>query len=339
MPLKLILQINYLIKFELLNFNRTQVIIFAIMHEETNYNLIVVTGPTAGGKTRFGALLANELNSEIISADSRQIYKRMNLGTGKDYDDYVIGDKTIPYHLIDIHEPGYKYNVFEYQQDFTRIFKEIHARGKTPILCGGTGMYIEAVTQNYKLIAVPVNDKLRNELNDKSLPELEEILAKYKSLHNKSDSDTKKRAIRAIEIEEYYLKNPEKKSQLPSIKPIFFGVKFDRDSRRKRITERLHIRLQEGMVEEVKSLLAEGILPENLEYYGLEYKFLSWYLTNKITYDEMVEKLNTAIHQFAKRQMTWFRKMERNGIKIHWLDGYLPMEDKLNKALSILHRN
>ncbi len=306
------------------------------MEEANNYNLIVVLGPTATGKTRFAALLADKLEAEIISADSRQVYKKMDLGTGKDYEDYFVDGKKIPAHLIDIHEAGYKYNVFEYQKDFFTAFEEIRSSGKPVILCGGTGMYIEAVTKGYQLIQVPVNASLRDNLKDKSLNELEELLKTYKTLHNRSDTDTVKRAVRAIEIAEYYQANDIKEQRLPEIKPIYFGISVDRETRRQRITKRLKIRLKEGMIEEVQHLLDNNIPPSDLIYYGLEYKFVTEYLTGQLDFDTMQERLNTAIHQFAKRQMTWFRKMEREGIKINWIDGLLPPEERLQEALQIL---
>lgn len=320
------------------NFTETQYLKF-VEHTDHNFNLLVVLGPTATGKTRFAAELAATLDTEIISADSRQIYRRMDLGTGKDYEDYIVKGKQIPYHLIDIHEPGYKYNVYEYQQDFLKIFSEMREREKTPILCGGTGMYIEAVTKGYKLISVPVNEPLRKKLEGKSLQELEARLAAYKKLHNKTDTDTKKRAIRAIEIEEYYASNPEAEKNLPEINPLYIGISCDREIRRERITQRLHHRLENGMIEEVKQLMENGISPEDLIYYGLEYKYITNYLTGIMNYDEMVQKLNVSIHQFAKRQMTWFRKMEREGIPIYWIDTSLPMTKKLSLALDYIKTN
>jgi tRNA dimethylallyltransferase len=307
-----------------------------LKYPDSNFNLIVILGPTASGKTSFAAQLAHRIDGEIISADSRQIYRRMNLGTGKDYGDYIVDGENIPVHLIDIHEPGYKYNVFEYQKDFQSVFDLIRRKNKYPILCGGTGLYIEAVTKGYKLISVPVNDPLRKNLEDKTIVELEEILTAYKKLHNKTDSDTVKRAIRAIEIEEYYLTHPEFDFKVTEINPVYIGVKFEREKRRERITLRLKQRLESGMIEEIKSLLDEGINPEDLIYYGLEYKFITQFLNNIITYDEMVFHLNIAIHQFAKRQMTWFRKMEKEGCLIHWLDGELPLSKKISKSLEII---
>lgn len=296
------------------------------------YNLIVVLGPTATGKTRFAAELAAHIGGEIISADSRQIYRRMDLGTGKDYEDYKVNGKNTPYHLIDIHEPGYKYNVYEYQKDFLESFSHIISRNKKAILCGGTGMYIEAVTSGYKLLAVPINPELRKQLDNKTLSELVKILHTYRTLHNISDSDTIKRAVRAIEIEEHYIQYPETDSDYPEIRPAFLGILCEREIRRQRITSRLKSRLDAGMIEEVKGLLDEGIPASDLIYYGLEYKFITLYLTGELSYAEMTEKLNIAIHQFAKRQMTWFRKMERQGIKIHWIDTMLPVQEKLNIA-------
>lgn len=260
----------------------------------------------------------------------------MNIGTGKDYTDYIVNGKKIPYHLIDIKEPGYKYNVHEYQKDFFSAFSGIRNQNKIPILCGGTGMYIEAVTKKYKLISVPVNTSLRKRLEKKTLNELEIQLAQYKKLHNKTDTDTKKRAIRAIEIEEYYANQPEIKYDLPEIKPVYIGLSCDRSIRRQNITRRLHFRLENGMIEEVEQLLKEGISPEDLIYYGLEYKFITQYLTGILEYDEMVKKLNISIHQFAKRQMTWFRKMEREGVNIFWIDSSITLSEKLRMGINYL---
>ena len=299
-------------------------------------NLITITGPTAGGKTLFAAHLAKMLNTEIISADSRQVYKEMNLGTGKDYEDYKINGDLIPYHLIDIHEPGYKYNVFEFQQDFVQAFEDISSRNKIPLLVGGTGMYIEAVTKGYKLVSVPVNERLRKELENKELAELVSILISMKAdLHNSTDTKNKKRTIRAIEIADYLEKNEHIDTYFPKIHPLVFGVKYDRNSRRKRISERLKARLESGMIEEVQGLLKK-VRADDLMYYGLEYKFITLYLTGKLSREEMEQKLEIAIHQFAKRQMTWFRKIEREGTKIHWLDGHMPLEEKLDRAKLVL---
>jgi tRNA dimethylallyltransferase len=303
---------------------------------DKNYNLITILGPTASGKTRLAAEIAFKLGGEIISADSRQLYRKMNLGTGKDYSDYTIDTTLIPFHLIDIHDPGYKYSVFEYQHDFFLTFLSVAERGKMPILCGGSGMYIEAVTKGYKLINVPVDESLRKSLENKSLDELKGILAKFRTLHNNTDTDTKKRAIRAIEIEEYYAMNPEINVELPVINPVYIGLKYERETQRKQITERLKQRLNNGMIDEVQSLINEGINPEDLIYYGLEYKYITEYLLGKSDYTAMVDRLNIAIHQFAKRQMTWFRKMERAGCNINWIDAEIPMKDKLNIAFEIL---
>ncbi|MBN1598747.1 MAG: tRNA (adenosine(37)-N6)-dimethylallyltransferase MiaA [Bacteroidales bacterium] len=302
------------------------------------FNLIVVLGPTATGKTSFAAHLANAINSEIISADSRQVYRHMNLGTGKDYSDYIVNGKIIPCHLIDIREPGTKYNIFEYQNDFFQVYKNLINKGITPILCGGTGLYIESIVKQYKLIAVPVNEKLRAKLSDKTLEELEQILSNYKILHNRTDTDTLKRALRAIEIEEYYKSHPDLSQNFPEIKPVYIGISTDRETRRQNITERLHKRIANGMIEEVKFLLQKNISPDDLIYYGLEYKYITLHLVGKLSYEEMVKKLNAAIHQFAKRQMTWFRKMEREDCNIHWIDTREKMEIKLATALSILGR-
>ena len=303
------------------------------------YDLITIIGPTASGKTPLATALADKLGTEIISGDSRQVYRRMDLGTGKDLKDYVIDGKPVSYHLIDIVEPGYKYNVFEYQRDFLKAYEAIAAKGKLPILCGGTGMYVESVLKGYRLLPVPENPELRASLEGKSLEELTHILEGYKKLHNSTDVDTAKRAVRAIEIEEYYKQQPPEYREFPSLNSLIIGVDIDRELRRKKITLRLKQRLDEGMVEEVKSLLAEGIHPDNLIYYGLEYKFLTLYAIGKLTYEEMFHQLETAIHQFAKRQMTWFRGMERRGFTIHWLDATLPMQEKLEQIIKLINTN
>ena len=303
------------------------------------YDLITILGPTASGKTPLAASLADRLGAEIISGDSRQVYRRMDLGTGKDLVDYTVEGRQVPYHLIDIVEPGYKYNVFEYQRDFLKAYQEITAKNKLPILCGGTGMYIESVLKGYRLLPVPENPELRASLEGKSLEELTGILAGYKKLHNSTDVDTGKRAIRAIEIEEYYKQQPPEYREFPSLKSLIIGVDIDRELRREKITRRLKQRLDEGMVEEVRGLLAEGIDPENLIYYGLEYKFLTQYAIGELTFEEMFHQLETAIHQFAKRQMTWFRGMERRGFTIHWLDATLSMEEKIEQITNLINTN
>jgi len=303
------------------------------------YDLITILGPTASGKTPLATVLADKLGTEIISGDSRQVYRRMDLGTGKDLADYKVEGRSVPYHLIDIVEPGYKYNVFEYQRDFLRAYESIVAKGKLPILCGGTGMYIESVLKGYRLLPVPENPQLRASLEGKSLEELTRILESYKKLHNSTDVDTVKRAIRAIEIEEYYRQQPLEYREFPSLKSLIVGVDIDRELRREKITRRLKQRLDEGMVEEVKGLLAEGIHPDNLIYYGLEYKFLTQYVIGELTYEEMFRQLETAIHQFAKRQMTWFRGMERRGFTIHWLDATLPTEEKVERIINLINTN
>lgn len=298
------------------------------------YDMITIIGPTASGKTPLAAALATRIGAEIISGDSRQVYRRMDLGTGKDLADYVVDGQPVPYHLIDVAEPGYKYNVFEYQRDFLRAYEDIRRRGKMPLLCGGTGLYIEAVLKGYRLIPVPENPELRERLADKSLDELTAILASYKQLHNTTDVDTVKRAIRAIEIEEYYLRQPVGAREFPAIRSLLVGVDIDRERRREKITRRLRQRLEEGMVDEVRRLLEEGIAPDDLIYYGLEYKFLTQYVLGQLSYDEMFCGLETAIHQFAKRQMTWFRGMERRGFTIRWIDATLPMEEKVERILA-----
>lgn len=301
-----------------------------------NYELITILGPTASGKTALAAALAARLDTEIISADSRQLYRGMDIGTGKDLADYVVDGKLIPYHLIDICDPGYKYNVFEYQHDFFRVFTSLRDRGLVPILCGGTGLYIEAVLKGYKLLDVPPNPALRERLREKSLPELEILLASYKVLHNKTDVDSVQRAIRAIEIEEFYRTQAPDVREYAPLNSLLVGVAIDRELRREKISKRLRARLDEGMVDEVRRILSNGVAPEDLIYYGLEYKFLTLYIIGKLTYEEMVSQLEIAIHQFAKRQMTWFRGMERRGCTIHWLDATLPMADKVEQILTWL---
>ena len=303
------------------------------------YDLITILGPTASGKTSLATALADKLGTEIISGDSRQVYRRMDLGTGKDLADYTIEGRSVPYHLIDIVEPGYKYNVFEYQRDFLKAYESIVAKDKLPVLCGGTGMYIESVLKGYRLLPVPENPELRASLEGKSLEELARILEGYKKLHNSTDVDTAKRAIRAIEIEEYYKQQPLEYREFPSLKSLIIGVDIDRELRREKITRRLKQRLDEGMVDEVRGLLAEGIGAENLIYYGLEYKFLTQYAIGELTYEEMFHQLETAIHQFAKRQMTWFRGMERRGFVIHWLDATLSMEEKVERIINLINTN
>ncbi len=303
------------------------------------YNLITILGPTASGKTPLAAALAMRMGTEIISADSRQVYRRMDLGTGKDLADYTIGETQVPYHLIDICEPGYKYNVFEYQRDFLQAYEQITAKGKTPVLCGGTGMYLESVLRGYRLIPVPENPELRQALENKTLEELTDMLGRYKTLHNTTDVDTVKRAVRAIEIEEYYLRTDVQEREFPQLKSLVIGVDINRELRREKISRRLRQRLDEGMVDEVRRLLDEGVPAENLIYYGLEYKYLTQYVIGEIMYDEMVRQLEIAIHQFAKRQMTWFRGMERRGIQIQWIDASRPMDEKVEDILKLFTAN
>jgi len=300
--------------------------------------MITILGPTASGKTPVAARLAMEIGGEVISADSRQVYRRMDIGTGKDLEDYMVsqrdGSFVIPYHLIDIREPGTKYNLFEYQQDFFDAYQDIRSRGKVPILCGGTGLYIEAVLKGYHLSPVPQNQELRDRLEGKTLAELTQMLTELKqktgsNMHNTTDVDSCQRAIRAIEIETYNIEHPTPRRELPPVDSIIIGIDIDRELRREKITRRLKARLDEGMVDEVKTLLEEGISPEDLIYYGLEYKFVTEYLMGKTSFDEMFTRLEIAIHQFAKRQMTWFRGMERRGFKINWIDATLPMDEKI----------
>lgn len=293
------------------------------------YNLITILGPTATGKTTVATHLARAIDGEIISADSRQIYRGMDLGTGKDLSEYTIDGQEVPYHLIDIVDAGYKYNVFEYQRDFLQAFADISNRNKIPVLCGGTGLYIEAILKGYRLIQVPDNLEFRKQFEGKTLEELTQILSTYKTLHNTTDVDTVKRAIRAIEIAEYYQHHPEIKTDYPDIRPLIVGLDISRDERRARITSRLKTRLEEGMVDEVRRLLDSGIAPDDLIYYGLEYKYLTLYVTGRLTFEEMFSQLEMEIHRFAKRQMTWFRGMERRGLSIHWIDTSLPLSDKI----------
>lgn len=301
-------------------------------------DLITVLGPTATGKTSFVVHLAHLLNAQIISADSRQVYRGMDLGTGKDLSEYTLNGQQIPYHLIDIVEAGTKYNVFEYQNDFLKAYEQIVAENSFPILCGGSGMYIEAVLKGYRLANVPENAQLRISLEPYTLDELSIRLAEMKRLHNTSDVDTKKRAIRAIEIESYYQEHPETDLSYPEFNALIFGIKLHRQEVKQRITERLKQRLRDGMIDEVEQLIIQGVAPEALAYYGLEYKFIVQYLQHEFSYNTMVEKLNIAIHQFAKRQMTWFRRMERGGFKIHWIDGLASMEEKVHVAMSLIQR-
>lgn len=292
-------------------------------------NLITLLGPTASGKTNVATHLAAAINGEIISADSRQVYKEMNIGTGKDLNEYTVNGKFIPYHLIDRVNAGYKYNVYEFQHDFEKAYTDICSRNKQPILCGGTGLYLEAVLKGYRLVNVPENPSLRKSLSTKSLAELTELLSRYKKMHNKSDVDSSKRTIRAIEIAEYYQTHPLVETNFPSINSIIFGLDISREERRNRISYRLKKRMDEGMIDEVKNLLDGGITANDLIYYGLEYKYITLYCTQQITYKEMLEQLEVAIHQFAKRQMTWFRGMEKRGFTIQWIDALLPIEEKI----------
>ena len=305
-----------------------------------NKRMITILGPTASGKTDLAAHLAARLDAEIISADSRQVYRGMDIGTGKDLVDYTVDGKTVPYHLIDICEPGTKYNLFRYQKDFLDSYEDIRSRGVLPILCGGTGLYIEAVLKGYNLSPVPQNPELRKALEEKSLDELTAMLVDLKEknhsvMHNKTDVDSCQRAIRAIEIETYNLTKPTEERQCPPIDSLIIGVDIDREMRREKITNRLKARLEEGMVDEIAGLLKRGIPAEDLIYYGLEYKYVTEYLIGKLSYDEMFRQLEIAIHQFAKRQMTWFRGMERRGFTIHWVNAAQKMEDKLEEILSL----
>lgn len=302
----------------------------------SGYDLLVITGPTASGKTSLAVGVAKKVDGEIISADSRQVYRRMNLGTGKDYDDYGIDGTRMPCHLIDIVDPGYKYNVFEFQRDFIKVYTSLRECKVFPVVCGGSGMYIDSVITGYKMFEVPPDSGLRMKLEKKSLEELRAILSTYKNPHNTTDLENKKRLIRAIEIAHFDNNKGKSKVENPKIRSLVVGVMLERDSRRKRISERLIQRLNQGMVDEVKQLIDEGISTEVLIYYGLEYKYITLYLTGKLSYDEMVRDLEIAIHQFAKRQMTWFRGMEKRGIKIHWIDGELANGEKVLRVMELL---
>lgn len=321
------------------------------------HSMITILGPTASGKTSLAAALAAQIDTldasiwggstkgaEIISADSRQVYRGMDIGTGKDLEDYTVEGKLIPYHLIDICDAGTKYNLFQYQQDFYDAYLDITHRGVLPILCGGTGLYIESVLKGYHLSPVPQNPALRSSLEGKTLEELTDMLVDLKAkngshMHNRTDVDTAQRAIRAIEIETYNLEHPMPERELPAVDSLVIGVSIDRDARRDKITRRLKQRLENGMVEEIKGLLDRGILAENLLYYGLEYKFITEYVIGKTSYEEMLRGLEIAIHQFAKRQMTWFRGMERRGFTIHWIDALQPMEQKVEQVLELMKSN
>lgn len=307
-----------------------------------NQKMITILGPTASGKTSVAAALALRTGGEIISADSRQVYRRMDIGTGKDLADYTIGDVHIPYHLIDIAEPGTKYNLFQYQQDFHAAYNDIRSRGKLPILCGGTGLYIEAVLGGYSLSPVPQNQKLRESLEGKSLDQLTQMLVQLKqkngsNMHNRTDVDTAQRAIRAIEIETYNLEHPTPERQMPPVDSLVIGINIDRELRREKITRRLKARLEEGMCDEIRSLIDGGVNPDDLIYYGLEYKFVTEYVVGRTSYDEMFRQLEIAIHQFAKRQMTWFRGMERRGYTIHWIDAAQSMDEKVEAIMSLMN--
>lgn len=301
-----------------------------------SYNLVTVLGPTACGKTTFAVALADYLHTAVISADSRQVYRSMDLGTGKDLGEYILEGRAVPHHLIDIVDAGYKYNVFEFQRDFLDVYTALRTEGQLPVMCGGTGMYIESVLRGYRLIEVPENNELRDSLADKSLEELTAILKSYKRLHNTTDVDTCKRAIRAIEIEEYYRTNEASIRDFPKINSLTIGLDISRELRRERISRRLRERLDLGMVDEVRGILASGVKPDDLIYYGLEYKYLTLYVIGALNYDDMVNQLEIAIHQFAKRQMTYFRGMERRGVNINWIDASLSAEEKLFRVNQLL---
>ncbi|MBQ3188154.1 MAG: tRNA (adenosine(37)-N6)-dimethylallyltransferase MiaA [Bacteroidaceae bacterium] len=295
----------------------------------SSYDMLAVVGPTACGKTSLAVELALALHGEVLSADSRQVYRGMDIGTGKDLNEYMRDGVAVPVHMVDIVDAGEKYNLFEFQRDFLHAYEKIRSRGSLPIMCGGSGMYVESVLRGYRLIPVPENTALRNELANKTLDELTAILATYKKLHNNTDTDTVKRAIRAIEIEEYYKKIPVGEREFPKIRTLTVGLDVSREVRRERISRRLHARMEQGLVEEVERLLASGLTAEQLIYYGLEYKFVTLYIKGELTRKQMIDELEIAIHQFAKRQMTWFRGMERRGIDVKWVDTTLPMSSQV----------
>lgn len=295
----------------------------------SSYDMLAVVGPTACGKTSLAVELALALHGEVLSADSRQVYRGMDIGTGKDLNEYMRDGVAVPVHMVDIVDAGEKYNLFEFQRDFLHAYEKIRSKGSLPIMCGGSGMYVESVLRGYKLIPVPENTALRNELANKTLDELTAILATYKKLHNNTDTDTVKRAIRAIEIEEYYKKIPVGEREFPKIRTLTVGLDVSREVRRERISRRLHARMEQGLVEEVERLLASGLTAEQLIYYGLEYKFVTLYIKGELTRKQMIDELEIAIHQFAKRQMTWFRGMERRGIDVKWVDTTLPMSSQV----------
>jgi tRNA dimethylallyltransferase len=301
-----------------------------------NFDLITILGPTACGKTKLAVALADRIGGEILSADSRQVYRGMDIGTGKDLADYEINGHGIPYHLIDIAEPGSKYNVYEFQGDFLKAYKDVVSRGVQPIMCGGTGLYLESVLRGYRLIPVPENPALRKSLEGKTLAELTEILKGYKTLHNTTDVDTCKRAIRAIEIEECYRNTPVEVGAFPTLRSLNIGVDISREQRRELISSRLEKRLQEGMIDEIKGLLDRGIPADDLIYYGLEYKYVTLYVTGQLEYKYLLQELEVAIHQFAKRQMTWFRGMERRGIHIDWIPFEWSTEDKVARIIELM---
>jgi tRNA dimethylallyltransferase len=304
--------------------------------EKERPNLIAILGPTATGKTAFAACLADRIGGEVISADSRQVYRGMDIGTGKDYGDFIVEGRAVPYHLIDILEAGEEYNVYLFKRDFQKAFTEITSRKRIPVLCGGTGLYIESVLRQYRLWQVPANEALRTELEKQSSETLEEMLRSFGPLHNQTDTVNRQRLVRAIEIAMHRESVPELPGDEPGIHALVIGIRIERMERRRRITERLARRLKEGLVEEVEGLLKRGIPPERMEYYGLEYRYVNRYLAGEITFEEMVRDLNSAIHRFAKRQMTYFRGMEKRGVKIHWIDSLLPMEEKISQALTLL---
>ena len=302
--------------------------------------MITILGPTACGKTSLAAALAADIHAEIISGDSRQVYRGMDIGTGKDLADYRVGDISVPYHLIDIVEPGTKYNVYQYQRDFMRAYDDIVGRGVTPMLCGGSGLYLEAVLRGYRMAPVPENKPLRQSLEGKSLAELTEMLNDIKTrkglrMHNTPDVDTAKRAIRAIEIELYQDEHPEETEDIQPVDSLVIGLHIEVEQRRERITRRLKARFDEGMADEIRRIIDSGVAPEELIYYGLEYKYVTEYVIGQRDFEETFRLLEIAIHQFAKRQMTWFRGMERRGVKIHWIDSQLPMEEKINEIKNI----
>ncbi len=302
-------------------------------------HIITILGPTATGKTTLACHLAALLQGEIISADSRQVYRGMDIGTGKDLTDFVVDGQKIPYHLIDIVDPGYEFNVFEFQKHAVEALQQIEKNDRFPILCGGTGLYLDSLLRSYEFQQVHENKVLRSSLEGLSQEALIRKLKTFGQVHNTTDITDRKRLIRAIEIAAYRVDHPQDEIKIPAIASVNFGIRFERQVIRDRITQRLQQRLEDGMVDEVRHLLDSGLTPEQLKFYGLEYRYVTQYVNEEISYEEMFDLLNIAIHQFAKRQMTWFRKMENSGVRINWINGAISLEEKLAAILTLLPKS